>query len=72
VAAGIPPANTKLYYDAVDKYKVLTPFPAPAKYTQFAAAVIQDTQLIFGGNDTVKQGLDQMQKDLEPIVTCSN
>jgi multiple sugar transport system substrate-binding protein len=51
---------------------VLTPFPAPAKYTQFAAAVLQDTQLIFGGNDTVKQGLDQMQKDLEPIVTCSN
>ncbi|HEX4444169.1 MAG TPA: sugar ABC transporter substrate-binding protein [Galbitalea sp.] len=72
VAAGIPPANTKLYYDAVDNYKVLTPFPGPARYTQFAAAVLQDTQLIFGGDDTVKQGLDQMQKDLEPIVTCSN
>ncbi len=71
VAAGIPPANTKLYYDAVDNYKVLTPFPAPAKYTQFETAVVQDTQLIFGGDDTVKQGLDQMQKDLEPIVSCT-
>ncbi|HEY4225705.1 MAG TPA: sugar ABC transporter substrate-binding protein [Pseudolysinimonas sp.] len=71
VAAGIPPANTKLYYDAVDNYKVLAPFPAPAKYTQFEAAVLQDSQLIFGGNDTVQQGLDQLQKDLEPIVTCN-
>ena len=71
VAAGIPPANTKLYYDAVDKYKTLAPFPAPAKYTQFESAVIQDSQLIFGGNDTVQQGLDQLQKDLEPIVTCN-
>ena len=70
VAAGIPPANTKLYYDAVDNYKVLAPFPAPAKYTQFESAVISDSQLIFGGNDTVQQGLDQLQKDLEPIVTC--
>lgn len=72
VAAGIPPANTKLYYDAVDNYKVLTPFPGPARYTQFAAAVLQDTQLIFGGDDTVAQGLDQMQKDLAAIVTCTN
>ncbi len=71
VAAGIPPANTKLYYDAVDNYKTLAPFPAPAKYTQFESAVISDSQLIFGGNDTVQQGLDQLQKDLEPIVTCN-
>jgi multiple sugar transport system substrate-binding protein len=71
VAAGIPPANTKLYYDAVDNYKTLTPFPAPAQYTQFESAVLQDTQLIFGGNDTVQQGLDQLQKDLGPIVSCN-
>ncbi|MES2170483.1 MAG: sugar ABC transporter substrate-binding protein [Actinomycetota bacterium] len=71
VAAGIPPANSKLYYDAVDNYKTLAPFPAPAKYTQFESAVISDSQLIFGGNDTVQQGLDQLQKDLEPIVTCN-
>lgn len=71
VAAGIPPANSKLYYDSVDKYPSLTPFPAPEKYSQFESAVIADTQLIFGGNDTVKQGLAQMQKDLEPIVKCN-
>ncbi len=70
VAAGIPPANAKLYYDSVDKYPSLTPFPAPEKYSQFESAVLADTQLIFGGNDTVKQGLAQMQKDLEPIVSC--
>lgn len=70
VAAGIPPANSKLYYDSVDKYPALTPFPAPAKYSQFETAVLADTKLIFGGNDTVQQGLAQMQKDLEPIVTC--
>jgi multiple sugar transport system substrate-binding protein len=72
VAAGIPPANTKLYYGSIDNYKALTPFPAPAKYTQFESAILQDTQLIFGGNDTVSQGLSQMQKDLEPIVSCTS
>jgi multiple sugar transport system substrate-binding protein len=71
VAANIPPANTKLYYDSIDNYKSLTPFPAPAKYTQFETAVLQDTGLIFGGNDTVKQGLNQMQSDLGSIVSCT-
>lgn len=71
VADNIPPANTKLYYDSIDNYKSLTPFPAPAKYTQFETAVLQDTGLIFGGNDTVKQGLDQMQSDLGSIVSCT-
>lgn len=70
VAAGIPPANAKLYYDAVDKYPAFTPFPAPAKYSQFESAVLADTQLIFGGNVSVQQGLARMQNDLASIVTC--
>jgi ABC-type glycerol-3-phosphate transport system substrate-binding protein len=70
VAAGIPPANSALYYDSVDKFPALTPFPAPAQYSKFESAVLADTQLIFGGNDTVKEGLAKMQKDLEPIVKC--
>lgn len=71
VAAGIPPANSKLYYDSIDKYPSLAPYPAPAKYSQFEAIVLQDTQLIFGGHDTVSQGLNQMQKDLEPVMGCN-
>jgi multiple sugar transport system substrate-binding protein len=70
VAAGIPPANAKLWYDSVDDYPILAPYPAPAQYSKLESAVLADTQLIFGGDDTVKDGLAKMQKDLEPIVKC--
>jgi ABC-type glycerol-3-phosphate transport system substrate-binding protein len=71
VKAGIPPANGQLFYDSVDKYPALTPFPAPAKYSEYESTVLRYTQLIFGGDDSVKDGLAGMQKDLSAIVSCN-
>jgi multiple sugar transport system substrate-binding protein len=70
VTAGIPPASGQLFYDSVDKYTSLTPFPAPAKYSEYEATVLRYTQLIFGGKDSVAEGLSGMQKDLSAIVKC--
>jgi multiple sugar transport system substrate-binding protein len=71
VDAKIPPANGALFYDSVDKYKALSPFPAPAKYSEYESTVLRYTQLIFGGEDSVKDGLAGMQKDLSAIITCN-
>ena len=71
VAAGIPPANGQLFYDSVDKYDSLTPFPAPAKYSEYESTVLRYTQLIFGGEDSVADGLTGMQADLSSIITCN-
>ncbi|HEY4214515.1 MAG TPA: sugar ABC transporter substrate-binding protein [Steroidobacteraceae bacterium] len=68
--AGIPPANYKLFYGSIDDHPSLTPFPGPAKYTEFESTVLRYTQLIFGGNETVEQGLDDMQQALSTIVSC--
>lgn len=70
VDAGIPPANGALYYDSIDKYPSLTPFPAPAKYSEYESTVLRYTQLIFGGDETVANGLARMQQDLSAIVKC--
>ena len=64
VAAGIPPDNAKLFYDSVDNYPALTPFPAPAKYSEDEATVLRHLQLIFGGETSVQAGLDALQQEL--------
>jgi multiple sugar transport system substrate-binding protein len=71
VTEGLPPTNSKLYYDSIDKYTVLAPFPGPANYSQFEATVLRHTQLIFGGQESVQTGLANMQKDLAAIVSCN-
>jgi len=68
VDAGIPPASGQLFYDSVDKYPALTPFPAPAKYSEYEATVLRYTQLIFAGEVSVDDGLAQLQTDLSAVI----
>jgi multiple sugar transport system substrate-binding protein len=67
---GVPPANSDLFYDSIDKYPTLVPYPAPAKYSAFESTVLRHLQLIFAGESPVSDGLKAMQSDLESIVTC--
>jgi len=67
---GVPPANSDLFYNSVDKYDTLTPYPAPAKYSEFESTVLRNLQLIFAGEKPVADGLKSMQGELESIVTC--
>jgi len=67
---GVPPANSDLYYDSIDKYPTLVPYPAPAKYSAFESTVLRHLQLIFAGEKTVDAGLKDMQGELSSIVTC--
>ena len=68
---GTPPKNSQLFYDSIDKHEQLVPYPAPAKYSEYESTVLRYTQLIFGGEVSVKAGLASMQKELEPIVKCN-
>jgi multiple sugar transport system substrate-binding protein len=68
VAAGIPPAHGNLFYESVDKYPALTPFPAPAKYSEYEATVLRHLQLIFGGETPVDEGLAALQQELTTII----
>ncbi|MFI5910551.1 ABC transporter substrate-binding protein [Dactylosporangium sp. NPDC051541] len=67
---GVPPANSDLFYDSIDKYPTLVPYPAPAKYSAFESTVLRHLQLIFAGEKTVDAGLKDMQGELSSIVTC--
>jgi ABC-type glycerol-3-phosphate transport system substrate-binding protein len=68
---GVLPANSDLFYNSIDKYPTLVPYPAPAKYSDFESTVLRHLQLIFGGTDSVSKGLSDMETDLQPIVTCN-
>lgn len=67
---GVPPANSNLYYDSIDKHPTLVPYPAPAKYSTFEATVLRHLQLIFGGEATVDAGLKNLQNELTGVVSC--
>ncbi|MFF5077373.1 ABC transporter substrate-binding protein [Actinoplanes sp. NPDC000266] len=67
---GVPPANSDLFYDSIDKYPTLVPYPAPAKYSAFESTVLRHLQLIFAGETPVADGLKAMQSELSSIVTC--
>jgi multiple sugar transport system substrate-binding protein len=67
---GVPPANSDLFYNSIDKYPTLVPYPAPAKYSAFESTVLRNLQLIFAGEKSVPDGLKSMQSDLGSIVTC--
>lgn len=67
---GVPPANSDLYYDSIDKFPTLVPYPAPAKYSAFESTVLRHLQLIFAGEASVADGLKTMQGELSSIVTC--
>ncbi|WP_062432912.1 ABC transporter substrate-binding protein [Herbidospora daliensis] len=67
---GVPPANSDLYYDSIDKFETLVPYPAPAKYSTFESTVLRHLQQIFAGETTVPDGLKAMQGELTGIVTC--
>jgi ABC-type glycerol-3-phosphate transport system substrate-binding protein len=67
---GVPPANSDLFYNSIDKYPTLVPYPAPAKYSAFESTVLRNLQLIFAGEKSVPDGLKSMQSDLSSIVTC--
>jgi hypothetical protein len=67
---GVPPANSDLFYDSIDKYPTLVPYPAPAKYSAFESTVLRHLQLIFAGEKSVSDGLKDMQAELSTIVTC--
>ena len=67
---GVPPANSDLFYNSIDKYPTLTPYPAPAKYSAFESTVLRHLQLIFAGEASVSDGLKNMQSDLSSIITC--
>lgn len=67
---GVPPQNTDLFYDSIDTYDTLVPYPAPAKYSDFESTVLRNLQLIFAGESSVEDGLATMQSDLDSIVTC--
>ena len=64
VEAGIPPANGAIFYGSVDDYPTLTPFPAPAKYSEYESTVLRNLQLIFAGEVPVQEGLDTLQQEL--------
>jgi multiple sugar transport system substrate-binding protein len=68
VAAGIPPAHGDLFYGSVDDHPALTPFPAPAKYSEYEATVLRHLQLIFAGEAPVDQGLAALQQELTTII----
>lgn len=68
VDAGIPPTNGALFYGSVDDYPALSPFPAPAKYSEYEATVLRYTQLIFAGEVSVEEGLAQLQADLTAAI----
>lgn len=68
VDAGIPPESGALYYDSVDEHPALTPFPAPAKYSEYEATVLRHLQLIFAGEVEVEAGLDAMQEELSAAI----
>lgn len=67
---GVPPANSDLYYDSIDSYDVLVPYPAPAKYSEFESTVLRHLQLIFAGETPVADGLKNLQGELKGIVSC--
>ncbi|WP_433204764.1 ABC transporter substrate-binding protein [Dactylosporangium sp. CS-047395] len=67
---GVPPKNSDLYYDSIDKYPTLVPYPAPAKYSAFESTTLRHLQLIFAGEVSVADGLKNMQGELSSIVTC--
>jgi multiple sugar transport system substrate-binding protein len=67
---GVPPANSDLFYNSIDKYPTLTPYPAPAKYSEFESTVLRYLQLIFAGETSVSDGLKKLQGELTSIVTC--
>ena len=58
------------FYDSIDKYPTLVPYPAPAKYSTFESTVLRHLQLIFAGENPVGDGLKSLQSELESIVTC--
>lgn len=68
VAAGIPPDHGDLFYGSVDDHPTLTPFPAPAKYSEYEATVLRHLQLIFAGETSVTDGLNAMQEELTTII----
>jgi multiple sugar transport system substrate-binding protein len=68
VAAGIPPDHGNLFYDSVDDHPALTPFPAPAKYSEYEATVLRNLQLIFAGETPIDQGLAALQQELTTII----
>lgn len=68
VDAGIPPKNGALFYDSVDKYPALTPFPAPAKYSEYESTVLRHLQQIFAQEVDVKAGLEALQADLSATI----
>lgn len=67
---GVPPASSDLFYNSIDKYPTLVPYPAPAKYSAFESTVLRHLQLIFAGEKSVADGLKDMQAELSSIVTC--
>ncbi|MBO3749618.1 sugar ABC transporter substrate-binding protein [Streptosporangiaceae bacterium NEAU-GS5] len=67
---GVPPLNSDLFYDSIDKYPTLVPYPAPAKYSTFESTVLRYLQKIFAGESSVADGLKGMQSELTSIVTC--
>lgn len=69
VDAGIPPQNGALFYGSVDDYPALSPFPAPARYSEYEATVLRFVQLIFAGEVTVEDGLDQLQAELTTLIS---
>lgn len=69
VDAGIPPANGSIFYGSVDDYPALTPFPAPAKYSEYESTVLRYLQLIFAQEVSVDDGLAQLQTDLSAVIT---
>lgn len=68
VDAGIPPANGAIFYGSVDDYPTLTPFPAPARYSEYESTVLRNLQLIFAGEVPVQEGLDTLQQELTAVM----
>jgi multiple sugar transport system substrate-binding protein len=75
VAATLPdlggaPANSQLFYNSVDEYDAIEWFFAPTQYSEFEAAFLRHTGLIFAGEVPVEEGLAAAQTELESIVSC--
>jgi multiple sugar transport system substrate-binding protein len=68
VDAGIPPESSALFYGSIDDHPALTPFPAPAKYSEYEATVLRNLQLIFAGEVSVEDGLATLQEELSAII----
>ena len=70
VEAGIPPANSAIFYGSLDDHDASL-VPAPAAFSEFESTLMRHLGLIMSGETSAQDGLARAQGELESIVTCN-